>query len=270
MPEACPRCGTRVEREEGEVVQRCPNRHCPGVRRQQLRHFVSRAGLDIEGLGQRLIDQLLAEGHISDAASLWDLEPQRLAQLPGWGEVSAANLLAQLEEARRRPLWRVLAALGIRHVGERAARVLASRFGSLQALAAATVEELATVPGVGPVIASSVVEYFRDEENAALVGRLRARGIDPEERSTALPAEAAALAGLTFVLTGTLSRPREAVARLLEDAGGKVSESVSRRTSFVVRGDQPGSKVARAQQLGVGVLDEVGLVDLLREKGVSW
>lgn len=270
MPETCPACGTRVEREEGEVVVRCPNRRCPGVRRQQLRHFVSRAGMDIEGLGQRFIDQLLGEGLITDAASLWDLNPQRLAQLPGWGELSAANLLAQLEQARRRPLWRLLVALGIRHVGERAARVLASRFTSLQQLSQASVEELAAVPGIGPVIAQSVVEFFRDEENARLLERLRERGIDPREQGPALPAAAAPLGGMTFVLTGTLSRPREAVARLLEDAGGKVTDSVSRRTSYVVRGEQPGSKVVRAQQLGIPVLDETELVELLRAKGVPW
>lgn len=270
MPDACPACGTRVEREAGEVVLRCPNRQCPGVRRQQLRHFVSRAGMDIEGLGRRLIDQLLAEGLITDVASLWDLDPQRLAQLPGWGEVSAANLLVQLDTAKRRPLWRVLAALGIRHVGERAARVLAKRFGSLAGLATASREDLAEVDGVGVVIAESVVNYFRDEQNAALLDRLRERGIDPQERVAPQVPETAPLAGLTFVLTGTLSRPREAVARLLEGAGGKVSESVSRRTSLVVRGDQPGSKVAKAQLLGVGVLDEAGLVELLREKGVPW
>lgn len=270
MPDACPACGTRVEREAGEVVLRCPNRQCPGVRRQQLRHFVSRAGMDIEGLGRRLIDQLLAEGLITDAASLWDLDPQRLAQLPGWGEVSAANLLVQLDTAKRRPLWRVLAALGIRHVGERAARVLAKRFGSLAGLATASREDLAEVDGVGVVIAESVVNYFRDEQNAALLERLRERGIDPQERVAPKVPETAPLAGLTFVLTGTLSRPREAVARLLEGAGGKVSESVSRRTSLVVRGDQPGAKVAKAQLLGVEVLDEAGLVELLRKKGVPW
>lgn len=270
MPELCPACATPVEREAGEVVLRCPNRRCPGVRRAQLRHFASRAGMDIEGLGARLIDQLLGAGLLVDAASLWDLDPQRLAQLPGWGEVSAANLLAQLRQARRRPLWRVLVALGIRHVGERAARTLASRFGSLQALAAASVDELTHVAGIGPVIANSVAAFFRDEENAALIDRLRARGIDPQEHPPADSVSPAPLLGLTFVLTGTLSRPREAVARLLEEAGGRVSDSVSRRTSFVVRGAQPGSKVARAEQLGVPVLDEPQLVELLRDKGVAW
>lgn len=270
MPETCPACGTAVEQEEGEVAVRCPNRHCPGVKRQQLRHFVSRAGMDIEGLGQRLIDQLLAEGLITDAASLWDLDPQRLARLPGWGEVSAANLLAQLEQARRRPLWRLLVALGIRHVGERAARVLANRFPSLQALAKASRDELAAVPGIGPVIASSVVEFFRDEDNDRLLKRLRERGIDPQEQGPAAPAAATPLGGMTFVLTGTLSRPREVVTRLLEEAGAKVTDSLSRRTSYVVCGQQPGSKVIRAQQLGVAVLDEAGLVELLRDKGVPW
>ncbi len=270
MPEVCPACGTPVEHEAGEVVVRCPNRRCLGVRRQQLRHFVSRAGMDIEGLGARLIDQLLAAGLITDPASLWDLDPRRLAQLPGWGEVSAANLLARLEAAKSRPLWRLLVALGIRHVGERAARLLAGHFGSLAALAAASREDLAQVTGIGPVIADSVVSYFRDPEKIELVARLRQRGIDPVEARVTQPPAAGPLAGLTFVLTGTLSRPRETVAQLLEAAGAKVTDSVSRRTSFVVRGDQPGSKVERARLLGVPVLDEGGLVALLREKGVRW
>lgn len=270
MPSTCPACGTPVEREAGEVAVRCPNQVCPAVRRQQLRHFVSRAGMDIEGLGQRLIDQLLAAGLITDAASLWDLDPARLAQLRGWGEVSAANLMAQLAAAKSRPLWRLLHALGIRHVGERAARALAERFGSLLALSQASPEELAAVPGIGPVIANSVANYFRSEEGATLVARLRERGVDPHAATESPVAVGAPLAGLTFVLTGALSRPREEVARRLEQAGARVVESVSSRTSYVVCGDQPGSKLMRAQQLGVPVLDERGLLAMLEEKGVAW
>lgn len=270
MPEVCPACNTPVEREPGEVAVRCPNRRCPAVRRQQLRHFVSRAGMDVAGLGARLVDQLLAAGLISDAASLWDLDPRRLAQLPGWGEVSAANLLAQLQAAKNRPLWRLLVALGIRHVGERAARVLATRFGSLEALAAASRDELAQLSGIGPVIAASVANYFRDRENLELVARLRERGIDPVETAATRTPGTGPLAGLAFVLTGTLSRSREVVARVLEGAGGKVTDNVSPRTSFVVRGDQPGSKVERALLLGVPVLNEEELTALLREKGVTW
>jgi len=267
MPERCPVCGTEVSREPGEVVVRCPNRGCPAVQRQRLRHFVSRAGMDIEGLGRNLIDQLVREGLASDPASLWDIDASHLAALPGWGERSAANLVEQLAAARQRPLWRVLVALGIRHVGERAAKLLARRFGSLAALEEATADSLQEVAGIGPTIATSVVAYLADAEGSELVRRLRERGVDPHEEPEA-PA-VRPLAGLTFVLTGTLARPREQVAALLEAAGARVADSVSKRTSYVVAGRDAGSKLARAHELGVTVLDEAGLEVLLAEKGVE-
>ncbi|MDD5562238.1 MAG: NAD-dependent DNA ligase LigA [Thermoanaerobaculaceae bacterium] len=269
MPERCPACATPVVREEGEVALRCPNRECPAVRRQRLFHFVARAGMDIEGLGKRLVEQLLNEGLVGDPASLWDLDRERLAALPHWGETSAENVVNEIAAARTRPLWRLLAALGIRHVGERAAKVLASRFGSLAAIAGAAAGELEQVEGIGPVIAASVVAFFGDEEGAALVRRLRERGVDPHEE--AAPAAARApLAGLTFVLTGSLSRPREDVAAMLEGGGARVTDAVSRRTSYVVAGEDAGSKLARARDLSVPVLDEVELRRLLAEKGVEW
>ena len=268
MPERCPECKTKVVREEGEVVQRCPNRACPGVALQRLQHFVSRAGMDIEGLGRRLVDQLLAAGLVSDAASLWNLDRERLAELPQWGEKSAANLLAELDAARSRPLWRLLVALGIRHVGEKAAKLLAARYGSLASLAAAGEEELLEGEGIGPTIAASVVSFFADRENRALLARLKARGVDPQ--AAAPEAKAGALIGLTFVLTGTLSRPRPEVASLLESAGARVAESVSSRTSYLVAGAEPGSKLDKAKRLAVEVLDEPGLAALLAEKGVRW
>lgn len=268
MPSACPACGAAVVREEGEVAVRCPNRACPAVLRGRLAYFCSRAGLDIEGLGRRLGEQLLAAGMVSDPASLWDLDLAALAALPGWGERSAANLRAQLEAARQRPLWRVLAALGIRHVGERAAKLLAARFGSLTALAAAGEAELQQTAGVGPTIAASVVAFFADPESRQLVDRLVARGVDPREEP--LPPAGGPLAGLTFVLTGALSRPRPEVQTLLEHAGARVVDSVSRKTSFLVVGADPGSKAAKAATLGVTVLDEAGLQAWLADKGVPW
>jgi DNA ligase (NAD+) len=269
IPAACPACGTAVVREEGEVAVRCPNRTCPAVLRGRLAHFCSRAGLDIEGLGKRLVEHLLAAGLVTDPASLWDLDWDGLAALPGWGEKSAANLRAQLDEARQRPLWRVLAALGIRHVGERAAKLLAARFGSLQALAAASEAELQQAEGVGPTIAASVVAFFADPESRQLVDRLVARGVNPREEPPA-PSGARLLAGFTFVLTGTLSRPRPEVQTILEEAGAKVVDSVSRKTSFVVVGADPGSKTAKAATLGLTVLDEAGLQAWLADKGVPW
>lgn len=269
MPERCPVCATPVVREEGEVAVRCPNRECPAVRRQRLFHFVSRAGMDIEGLGKRLVEQLLSEGLVSDPASLWDLDGERLASLPHWGEKSAANLVGEIAAARVRPLWRLLVALGIRHVGERAAKALASRFGSLAAIGGTTAADLEQVEGVGPVIAASVVAFFGGEEGAALVRRLRDRGVDPREETVPV-AGPEPLAGLTFVLTGALSRSREEAAAVLEGAGARVTNRVSRRTSYVVAGEDAGSKLAKARELGVAVLDEDGLRRLLAEKGVAW
>jgi DNA ligase (NAD+) len=270
MPDACPACGTPVAREPGEVVMRCPNRACPAVQRQRLRHFVSRAAMDIEGLGASLVDQLVREGLVTDPASLWTLDAARLAELPGWGERSAEKLAEQLAAAKGRPLWRLLAGLGIRHVGERAAKLLARRFGSLAALAAVSADVLEQVDGIGPTTAEAVAAFFADPGQAALVERLRERGVDPREVSDAAAEGAAPLAGLTFVLTGTLSRPREAVAALLEAAGARTADSVSKKTSFVVAGSDAGAKLRRASELGVAVLDESGLAALLGERGVAW
>ena len=268
MPERCPACAAAVEREPGEVVVRCPNRACPAVRRQRLRHFTSRAGMDIEGLGRRLIDQLLDAGLVSDPASLWRLEEPRLAELPGWGEKSAANLMTELEQAKQRPLWRLLAGLGIRHVGERAAKLLAAHAGSLAALAAMSEDDLQRVEGVGPTIAASVVAFLADDDNRRLIDELRELGVDPRGQDGAATGTRP-LAGLSFVLTGTLSEPRDAVAARLEAAGARVVDSVSRKTSYLVCGADAGSKLARAQQLGVPVLDEAGLLALLAERGVE-
>lgn len=269
MPDRCPVCGTPVVREAGEVAIRCPNVSCPAVQKARLLHFCSRAGMDIQGLGEQRVEQLLQAGMLSDPASLWDLDWEKLARLPGWGEKSAENLKKQLEEARKRPLWRLLVALGIRHVGERAAKLLASRFGSLSALARAGQEELEAIDGIGPTIAASVVGFFSSREGAELVRRLCQRGVDPRQAPEA-PAAWVPLSGLSFVITGTLSRPREQVAALLEAAGAKVSDSVSRKTSYVIVGENPGSKLDKAKSLGVPTLDEAQLRQLLFEKGVQW
>jgi DNA ligase (NAD+) len=231
---------------------------------------VSRGGMDIEGLGRRFVEQLLQEGLIEDPASLWALEPERLAELPQWGEKSAAKLVQEIGEARSRPLWRLLVALGIRHVGEKAAKVLAARFGSLEALEKASAEELEKAEGIGPTISGSVVAFFGDEENRKLVRRLRQTRVDPRQEVQAPEPAEHPLSGLTFVLTGTLSRPREEVAGLLEEAGARVADSVSRRTSFLVAGADAGSKLKKAADLGLDVLDEDGLKVLLAERGVRW
>ena len=271
MPDNCPACGSVVRREAGEVAVRCPNRACFGVARQRLLHFVSRSGMDIEGLGKRAVEQLTEEGLVSDPASLWELDPKALAGLPGWGVTSAGNLVAQLDRARQRPLWRLLAALGIRHVGERAAKLLAERFGSLGAIQAVGREELETVPGIGPRMAASLVDFFADRENLNLLERLRRAGVDPRTAPAEEdPSASAPLQGLTFVITGTLSRSRPLVKALLEQAGARVADTVSGGTSYLVAGESAGSKLARAGKLGIAVLREDELAALLQEKGAQW
>jgi len=266
VPERCPACGTPVVREPGEVAIRCPNPRCPAVVLARLRHFVSRQGMEIEGLGGKLLERLVAEGLVTDPASLWELDPDRLAALPGWGEVSAAKLMRQLEEARRRPLHRLLFALGIPHVGERAARILARRFRTMEALEAASAEAMEALDGIGPVIAASVRRWLDDPDNRRLIERLRAVGVTMEEPGEDAPEGGRPLEGLTFVLTGTLSRPRQEVARRLESLGARVATSVSRRTDYVVAGENAGSKLEKARALGIPVLDENGLERLIAER----
>jgi DNA ligase (NAD+) len=266
VPDACPVCGTKVVREVEEVALRCPNTECPAVVAARLRHFVARGAMEIEGLGGRLLEQLVEAGLVSDEASLWDLEAESLAELPGWGELSAANLIRELEEARYRPLHRLLFALGIPHVGELAARLLARHFGSLAALAAAEPAEFEEINGIGPVIAAAVTEWFAGERHQSLVARLGERGIDPREELDGGAGDAP-LAGQTFVITGTLSRPRRELKEELEKLGATVAASVSRKTSILVAGENAGSKLNKARDLGVKVIDEAGLEKLLDGQG---
>jgi len=261
-PTQCPACGTEVVREPAEVALRCPNPRCPAVLGARLRHFVSRGAMEIEGLGERSLAQLVEAGLVHDEASLWDLDKEELAALPGWGEVSAENVLREINDAQGRPLRRLLFALGIPHVGERAARLLAERFRSLEQLERADAEELVAIEGIGPVIAEAVRNWFAEEGNSERVRRLKERGIDPVESSPGAGAEAP-LDGLTFVLTGSLSRPRRELKEMLEALGAKVAGSVSQRTSFLVAGADPGSKLERARKLGIEVLDEDGLERLV-------
>ena len=229
--------------------------------------------MEIEGLGGERLDQLAREGLLTDAASLWDLEAERLAQLSGWGELSAAKLMGEFEAARSRPLSRLLFALGIPLVGERAARLLAQRFGSLHRLCSATTDELEAVDGIGPAMAASVVRWLADPGNLALIGRLRERGVDPTQEVAASDgADELPLDGLSFVLTGALSRPRPQLKERLEALGAKVTGSVSGKTSFVVAGDDAGSKLDKARALGVAVVDEAGLEALVEDKtgGPLW
>ncbi len=257
-PAQCPSCGSDVHRVDGEVALRCGNPTCPAVLGSRLRHFVSRGAMEIEGLGEQSLQFLTEEGLITDAASLWDLEQDALARLPGWGELSAANLIRQVDGARSRPLHRLVFALGIPHVGERAAGLLAKRFGTLVRLAEADSDDLEAIDGVGPVIAVSVVSWFQETVNQGLIDRLIQRGVNPVEAVEPEGGDGP-LEGLTFVITGTLSAPRREVKARLEAAGATVVGSVSGKTSFLLAGEDAGSKIEKAGMLGVEVLDEQGL-----------
>jgi DNA ligase (NAD+) len=266
LPKTCPVCGSDVIKPEGEAVARCTGGlYCPAQRKEAVLHFASRRALDIEGLGEKLVDQLVDGGLLHDPADLYGLERSRLAALERMGEKSADNLLAALDRSRETTLARFLYALGIREVGEATAQALARQFGALEAIEQADEEALQETPDVGPVVASHVAAFFRQGHNREVIAKLREAGVHWAETEPARGAQP--LKGKTFVLTGALSRPRDAVKDELEALGAKVAGSVSKKTDYVVAGEDPGSKLAKAQELGVAVLDEAGLTDLLMALG---
>ena len=251
MPETCPVCGDPVAREPGEVATRCVNPACPAVVREALRHFCSRRAMKIEGLGERLVDQLVNEGLLSDVASIYALTAESLAKLDRWGEKSASNLVAEIEQSKANDLSRLLFALGIRHVGEKAAGTLARRFGSLDAILEATEDSLQGVEEVGPNTASAVTAWFSHPRHRELVEKLRRHGVNLLSKETR-PATDGPLAGKTVVITGALPGvTRDDAARLLQAAGARISGSVSKKTDYVVAGEAAGSKLEKAKSLGV-------------------
>jgi DNA ligase (NAD+) len=257
MPEKCPRCGTPVVRPPDEAMRYCPNAVCPGRVLEELVHFASGEAMDIRGLGYQRVRQLLEAGLIRDVADLYRLEPRQLVALEGFADQSAGQLVNAIQASRDRPLAALLFALGIRHVGRTVAEILARHFGSLEALGRASSEEVEQVPGVGPTIAMAVSEFFQQPANRDLLERLKASGVvgtAPEAPATG------ALSGKTVVLTGTLPQlSRGEATSLVEQAGGRVASSVSRKTDFVVAGGDAGSKLDRARSLGVEVIDEAEL-----------
>ncbi|MBX5469965.1 MAG: NAD-dependent DNA ligase LigA, partial [Thermoleophilaceae bacterium] len=257
-PTHCPACGTPTVKPEGGVWTICPNRSdCPGQILQAVKHFVG--ALDIDGFGEETAIRFLREGVIHGLADIYELSVEQLVQLDGFGEVSARNLLASIEGSKRQPFHRVLYGLGIPGIGWVNARALARRFRSIDALMEASADEIEQTEGIGPVLASTLEETLADEHTRALIERLRAHGLAMEEEGPAPSAEGP-LAGKTLVLTGTLPNlSREQATRLIEQAGGKVTGSVSRKTDYVVAGADPGSKLAKAQELGTEILDEAGL-----------
>ena len=257
----CPSCGSIAEREEGEAVLRCVNMACPAQVARNLVHFASRDAMDIDGLGPAIVHQLLESGLVHSAADLYTLEKEPLAALERMGEKSAQNLLEALERSKSRDLSRLLFALGIPGIGQRSAQLLAQRFGSMDGVLAATAEEIAGIDGYGGIMAQSVADFFALGQNRALIERFRSLGLNMLCETA--PA-ADTLAGKTFVLTGTLpSLTRSEAKEMIEAAGGKVSGSVSKKTDYVVAGEEAGGKLTKAQSLGVAVIDEAGLRALL-------
>jgi DNA ligase (NAD+) len=261
MPEHCPVCGSHVVRVEGEADHRCINANCPAKLRESILHFASRSVMNIEGMGESLVNQLCDRGLVKDVADIYHLTKEKLLTLERIGDKSAENLLGEIEQSRKLSLERVIFGLGMRFVGERTAEFLAEHFGSIDALMEATVEDLRQVNEVGPRIAESIQQFFQETGNRALVEKLR-----PYLNFTGKKKQrGTALAGKTFVLTGTLANhSRDAAKKMIEDAGGKVVGSVSKKTDYVVAGADPGSKLDKARELGVQVVDEKEMEELVR------
>ncbi len=279
MPADCPRCGAALHRPEGEVVWRCEHTSCPAKLQRGLEHFAARSAMNIEGLGESLIAQLIERRMVTDYADVYALTADALAALTStsvradgreiqrrFGEKNAAKVVAQIDRSRTNDLWRLIDGLGIRHVGERAAQVLADAFGSMDALHAASLEQLQATPEIGPVLAESVRSWLDEPRNLRLLERLRAAGVrmdvPPDQRR---PRDAEGpLTGKTYVITGTLpSMTREQATAAIERLGGQVAGSVSRKTAGVIVGADAGSKAERAQELGVAMLDEAAFLALI-------
>lgn len=269
MPETCPVCGTKVVKPKGEAVYRCPNPKCPAQIKESLKHFVSKGAMNIEGLGEKIIDQLKEKGLVRTPADFYYLTKEQLLGLEKIADKSAQNLLDAIENSKKTTLSKFIYALGIRHVGEHVAEILGKRFGSIHALAQADKEELESIHEIGPEIAESIVSFFEDPQNIELVNRLLEAGVRPEPPPGSQGgADTQPLAGKTFVLTGTLKTMTRAQAKeRILSLGGKVASSVSRKTDYVVVGDSPGSKLQRAQELGVNILDEKAFIAMLEGKG---
>ena len=264
IPTQCPACGGDVKKDDNGVYLRCMNLNCPARLRERLEYFVGKGQMDIENLGPALIEQLVEKGLVKNYADIYRLDVFKLSQLERMGPKSADNVMASIEASKTRPLWRLIAGLGIRNVGGQSAQILAEAFGSLEALMKAEAEHLETIDQIGPVMAQSIVDYFQDAENSRTINALLAAGVQP----TAPKQKASdVLAGQIIVVTGTLTQfTRQHIEQTIKDHGGKVSSSVSKKTSFVIAGENAGSKLDKAAQFGVEVIDENEFIKRLGQK----
>ena len=262
MPDTCPSCGGPVVREEGEAALRCVNPECPAQLFRHLIHFASRDAMDIDGLGPAVIEQLLAQELVKSPADLYRLTPGQLVTLERMGEKSSLKLVESIAKTKDNDLYRLIYALGIRHIGLKAAKLLTGRFRSIDELFRATLEEISSIEGFGGIMAESVAEFFSLPSTAHLIGELRDAGVNMESRAAAV--SDARFFGKTFVLTGTLpTMTRSEASALVEKYGGKVSSSVSKKTSYVLAGEEAGSKLTKANQLGVPVITEEEFLQML-------
>ena len=262
LPSVCPECGSPVVRDEDGAALRCTSPECPAQRLRNIAHFASREAMDIEGLGISVCESLINSGLVQTAADLYYLEPQAVAGLERMGEKSAANLISAIDKSREAGLARLLCAFGIRQVGQKAAKVLAGYYADLESLMAATAEELTQVPDIGLITANFIVNWFANPQSRHLIGRLREAGVDFSSHEEKKDDR---FAGLTFVLTGALSKfTRDEASAIIESFGGKASGSVSKKTSYVVAGENAGSKLTKAQNLGIPVLSEEEFADMIR------
>jgi DNA ligase (NAD+) len=259
MPDKCPACGTPVERPPEEAMRYCPNATCPGRVLEGIVHFASRDAMDIRGLGYERVRQLLDARMIQDVSDLYQLSAERLVELDRFAKQSANQLVAAIAASRDRPLSIVLFGIGIRHVGKNVAQLLARRFGSMEALMNASADQVNSVPGVGPTIAEAVVSFFAEPRNRSLIERLQQTGLPMVEAGAV--AMGGPLSGKSYVLTGTLpTLSRQKAASLIEQAGGHVTGSVSKKTDVLVAGEESGSKLEKARSLGIEVIDEAELL----------
>lgn len=264
MPKACPECGSRIVKDPEQVAVRCVNTECPAQLKRRVEHFASRGAMDIEGLGEMMVEQLVRRGLVGEITDIYDLDEAKLSELERMGDKSVRNLLESIERGKSRPLWRLIFALGILHVGVSAARALADHFPDLAALMQSKPEELQRIPDVGEVVGASIHQFFQETRNRKMIERLERAGVRLTSEKDAGKLEAApGFKGSTWVLTGTLSQPRDEIAEMIIQRGGKVSGSVSKKTSYVLAGEEAGSKLESAKQLGVRILDEAKFREML-------
>ncbi|HSH37223.1 MAG TPA: NAD-dependent DNA ligase LigA [Chthoniobacterales bacterium] len=258
MPTDCPECGSIVQKDEGQVAIRCVNAQCPAQVRRRIEHFASRGAMDIEGLGEAMVTQLVKSDLVHDYADIYSLDAEKLAKLERVGEKSIRNLLDAIERSKARPLWRLIFALGVLHVGVTSSRALANHFRSMERLMNSSVDELQQIPDVGEVVGASIHAFFQEPANRDVIARLAAAGLQTMDDEPASSGDAAAspFAETTWVITGTLSQPRDEIAETIIARGGRVSGSVSKKTSYVLAGEEAGSKLEKAKKLGVRVIDE--------------